>query len=263
MPIVEGPTCSFEDGEYVTDAFPHDEGMLLITSGAKVSYEFEWHNYLEKPSGIPWPFLEIRKVLVDDLGAAHSCSSFIRGCTVFGSLNGRSVYSEAAFLDRFEDTDVHPLTEFAQVYCDSREMLVFQYYQDSWTEPGRFIAHFEKHTGGHVRLLEADSWIFLELRMAYFDDRISDELVELDGPVFAEITLDLWRNIHHARSAEEFRAWYSTGLVEPTFQAPLTFVRIAATGGPDPKVHLIEEPWTIGRARELIGKEIKRLVDEG
>lgn len=260
MPIVEGAPCAFSDDEYVTDAIPHEEGILWVTSGAKVTYSFEWHDYLEQPMGISWPFLEIRKTLNDDKGGSHVCSSFVPGCEVFGSFNGRSVYSKQAFLDRFDDTEVNPLTELAQVYCDSRDMLLLQYHEHSWIEPGRHVAHFDKHSGGHIRLLRASCWVFLELRMAFFNDRLSGEHIELEQPVFGEIDLDLWRNIYQARTAEEYRAWHSTHLVEPTFLAPLVFMRINVTGEPDPQVRLLTETWTPARARELVGEEILRQV---
>lgn len=243
MPIVEGKTCSFSRNGYVTDAILHEEGILWVESGAKVTYTFEWHEYIEQPVGIPWPFPEIRKDLVDNMRGAHSCSSFVHGCEVFSSFNGRAVYSHKTFLERFDDTNVKPLTEVAQVYCDSREMIHFEYHEGSWIEPGRFMAHFDKHSGGYIRLLFAEPWIFMETRTAFFDDRASGELLELEEPTVADTNLDLWRNIYLTHTTEEYRAWHSTGLVKPTFSAPPIFVHSDATGDPDPNVKLLAEPW--------------------
>ncbi len=257
MPILDGPPSTYSRSDYVDDVFMHADGMLRVTSGANITYSFIWHEYLA--DGLPWPFLEIRKRLFDRDGQAHSATSFVSGCKVFGGVNGRTVYSEKAFLDSFEKYDVKPLTSFADFYCDSREMLMFQFHDESGTAQPQFVAHFEKYTGGEMRLVAADIWIFLEVRMTYFDDRISNEHIKLDRPVFFDITLDKWRNVYHARTAEEFKSWYSSNLIEPTFLTPLIFAKSDEAGTPDPKVEHIEEPWSDERSRELINEEIQRL----
>lgn len=259
----EGSPSSVLEEEYMTEAFPHEDGILWVTHKVRVEYSFKWHRNNDEPVEIPWPMLEITRTLIDRDGMAHRSTSFVAGCDVLREVRSGEAYSERAFFSGPDDTDVVVLTALTDFHCDSRDMLMFLLHEESWTDAPRFVAHFDKYSGGEMRLVMNGRLMFLEVRMAHFDDRVTGDHIELGGPVYFSIDLDRWRNHHHAQDVQQYIDRYESYILEPGPQVPLVFSRGTGGGEPQPTVQLLEEPWTVKRSRELMAEEIRRLGESG
>jgi len=134
---------------------PHDEGILWVEAGASIGVSFCWHECTEEPRGDPWPVLEIRKAIADQEGASHVAAHFTTAWGVFRSVNGRNVYTPDAFRhlnDSLFDGELRPTTNPTKFLSDSRDILLFHCHDGSSLE-SRFCSHFDKYSGGDVRLL--------------------------------------------------------------------------------------------------------------
>lgn len=258
MPIIETLTSTVLHETSITNAFPHEEGILLLRRNQKVAFSYEWHDGFGATQIEQWPFLDVRKTVADSEGESHACSSFVGAEQIVHSINGKHGYSERAFLDRFDDYEFRPLTDFVEFYCDSRECLVFLFHDSPSVSDFVVSSHFDKHSGGSIRLLDACPYFFLELRLGRLDDRIGGIEIEANEPLFFDIDLDQWSNWNHARNPGEFQKWCRmSSLVSAHSPVSTVFAHVKHEGDPQSNVLWLREPWSSVRARELMIDEIQ------
>lgn len=256
--ILDPMTLSFLTS---TRVLPHDEGTLWVPSDSRIQCTFTWHQFFDDPENErgPYPILEIRKAIADRDGVSHESVHYNGAAGLFMSVNGRRIFTSKAFrclTNGLYDGQYYPLTSYEKFHCDSGDLLLFQYHEESWTE-SRVCSHFDKYSGGSIRVVccrrepESPPDFYLQSDLCYIDDRITHTLIDPEDPQFLEIDLDLWSSCRDIRSVPE--------LFEPSHGSygpfPAVFFRTGNSASRQPGVQVIPETWSPSNAKKLLSRQ--------
>jgi len=231
------PPFSLKDS--IHGAFPHRYGTLCIDGYVTVSVSFRWHQS-------PWDglenILEITKTITDQEGQPHTTVSFSDSHDLWHQIQGTKAHRSDA-----QWRPLHPVSGTAHFYSDMRVYLLFNLIESLKPWQARKVVHFDKHSSGTVRLHAAatdNDQLVLEVQTNGFDDRVSGEWFELEGPLWFDIEPNLWITSFPSMTVEDHIDLVAPFGTESGVPYPIVFDHGGTPSQPEDSVRFIPGQWT-------------------